>query len=139
MRLTPERRNHVWSCDFVEAQTHDGRKIRLLKLIDEFTRECLAIRVARRINSMGVIDTMADVMLLRGVPKHIRSDNGPEITAKIVRQWLAQVGARTLYFEPGSPLEKGYCESFNGKLRDELLLVEAETVSNILVSFNIYA
>jgi putative transposase len=111
----------VWSYDFVEAQTHDGRKIRLLTLIDEFTRECLAIRVARRIDSFGVIETMADVMLVRGIPAHIRSDNGPEMTAKIVRQWLAQVGAKTLYIEPGSPWENGYNESFNGKLRDELL------------------
>jgi transposase InsO family protein len=121
IRLRPERRNHVWSYDFVEAQTHDGRKVRLMTLIDEFTRECLAIRVARRINSLGVIETMADVMLVRGVPEHIRSDNGPEMTAKIVRHWLAQVGAKTLYIGPGSPWENGYCESFNGKLRDELL------------------
>ena len=121
IRLRPERRNHVWSYDFVEAQTHDGRKVRLMTLIDEFTRECLAIRVARRINSLGVIETMADVMLVRGVPEHIRSDNGPEMTAKIVRHWLGQVGAKTLYIEPGSPWENGYCESFNGKLRDELL------------------
>ena len=121
IRLRPERRNHVWSYDFVESQTHDGRKVRLMTLIDEFTRECLAIRVARRINSLGVIDTMADVMLSRGVPEHIRSDNGPEMTARIVRSWFAQVGAKTLYIEPGSPWENGYCESFNGKLRDELL------------------
>jgi len=121
VRLRPERRNHVWSYDFVEAQTHDGRKVRLMTLIDEFTRECLAIRVARRINSFGVIETMADVMLVRGIPAHIRSDNGPEMTARIVRQWLAQVGAKTLYIEPGSPWENGYNESFNGKLRDELL------------------
>jgi putative transposase len=121
IRLRPERRNHVWSYDFVEAQTHDGRKVRLMTLIDEFTRECLAIRVARRIKSFGVIETMADVMLVRGIPEHIRSDNGPEMTAKIVRQWLANVGAKTLYIEPGSPWENGYCESFNGKLRDELL------------------
>ena len=121
IRLRPERRNHVWSYDFVEAQTHDGRKVRLMPLIDEFPRECLAIRVARRINSLGVLETMADVMLVRGVPEHIRSDNGPEMTAKIVRHWLAQVGAKTLYIEPGSPWENGYCESFNGKLRDELL------------------
>ena len=121
IRLRPERRNHVWSYDFVEAQTHDGRKVRLMTLIDEFPRECLAIRVARRINSLGVLETMADVMLVRGVPEHIRSDNGPEMTAKIVRHWLAQVGAKTLCIEPGSPWENGYCESFNGKLRDELL------------------
>jgi len=121
IRLRPERRNHVWSYDFVEAQTHDGRKVRLMTLIDEFTRECLAIRVARRINSLGVLETMADAMLVRGVPEHIRSDNGPEMTAKMVRSWLAGVGAKTLYIEPGSPWENGYCESFNGKLRDELL------------------
>jgi transposase InsO family protein len=119
--LRPERRNHVWSYDFVEAQTHDGRKLRLMTLIDEYTRQCLAIRVARRINSLGVIETMADAMIVHGVPEHIRSDNGPEMTAKIVRQWLADVGAKTLYIEPGSPWENGYCESFNGKLRDELL------------------
>jgi transposase InsO family protein len=95
--------NHVWSYDFVEAQTHDGRKVRLMTLIDEFTRECLAIRVARRINSLGVLETMAEVMLTRGVPEHIRSDNGAEMTAKIVRQWLASVGAKTLYIAPGSP------------------------------------
>ena len=121
IRLRPERRNHVWSYDFVETQTHDGRKLRLLTLIDEFTRECLAIRVARRINSFGVIEAMADAMLVRGVPDYIRSDNGPEMTAKVMRHWLAQVGAKTLYIEPGSPWENGYNESFNGKLRDELL------------------
>ena len=121
IRLRPERRNHVWSYDFVEAQTHDGRKVRLMTLIDEFTCECLAIRVARRINGLGVLETMADVMVVRGIPEHIRSDNGPEMTAKVVRQWLANVGSKTLYIEPGSPWENGYCESFNGKLRDELL------------------
>ncbi len=121
IRLRPERRNHVWSYDFVEAETHDGRKLRLMALIDEFTRECLAIGAARRINSFGVLETMADVMLMRGVPEHIRSDNGAEMTAKVVRNWLTRVGAKTLYIEPGSPWENGYCESFNGKLRDELL------------------
>ena len=121
VRLRPQHRNHVWSYDFVEAQTHDGRKIRLMTLIDEFTRECLAIRVARRINSFGVIETMADVMVKRGVPEHIRSDNGAEMTAKVVRNWFAKLGAKTLYIEPGSPWENGYCESFNGKLRDECL------------------
>ena len=121
IRLRPERRNHVWSYDFVEAQTQDGRKVRLMTLIYEFTRECLAIRVARRINSLGVLETMADAMLVRGIPEHIRSDNGPEMTAKVVRSWLESVGAKTLYIEPGSPWENGYCESFNGKLRDELL------------------
>jgi transposase InsO family protein len=105
----------------VGAQTHDGRKLRLMTLIDEHTRECLAIRVAWRINSFGVLETMVDIMLTRGVPEHIRSDNRAEMTAKVLRNWLMQVGAKTLYIEPGSPWENGYCESFNGKLRDELL------------------
>ncbi|WP_048878951.1 IS3 family transposase, partial [Acidocella aminolytica] len=121
IRLRSERRNHVWSYDFVEAQTHDDRKLRLMTLIDEFTRECLAIRVARRINGLGVLETMAKVMMVRGVPEHIRSDNGAEMTSKVVREWFAKVGAQTLYIEPGSPWENGYCESFNSKLRDELL------------------
>lgn len=105
----------------MEAQTHDGRKLRLMTLIDEFTRECVAIRVVRRINSFGVPEAMADVTLTQGVPEHIRSDNGPEMTANVIRNWLTQVGAKTLFIEPGSPWEKGYCESFNGKLHDELL------------------
>lgn len=121
IRLRPEHRNHVWSYDFVTAWTHDGRVLRLLTLIDEFTRECLAIRVARSINAREVIETLADVMLHRGVPRHIRSDNGPEFTAKVIREWLASIGTKTLYIEPGSPWENGYCESFNGKLRNECL------------------
>jgi transposase InsO family protein len=119
----------------VEAQTHDGHKLRLMTLIDEFTRECLAIRVARRMNSFGMFETMADVMLLRGVFEHVRFDSGPEMTAKVVCKWLTQVGAKTLFIEPGSPWENGYSESFNGKLRGELLngeifcnLKEAQTV-----------
>ena len=117
----PERRNHVWTYDFVEAQTHDGRKVRLMTLIDEFTRECLAIRVASGSTASAFWKTMADVMLIRGMPERIRSDNGAEMTSKIVRNWLSEVGAKTLYIEPGSPWENGYCESFDGKLRDELL------------------
>ena len=103
------------------TQTHDGRSIRLMTLIDEYTRECLAIRVARRINSFGVIEALADVMIHRGIPEHIRSDNGPEMTAKVVRDWLTRIGSRTLFIAPGSQWENGYNESFNGKLRDELL------------------
>ncbi len=121
IRLRPERPNHVWSYDFVTAHTHDGRPIRMLTLIDEYSRECLAIEVARRQNGLSVIETLSDVMLTRGIPEHIRSDNGPEMTAKIVRGWLKAVGANTLYIEPGSPWENGYNESFNGKLRDECL------------------
>ena len=121
VRLRPERANHVWSYDFVSAMTHDGRTLRMLTLIDEYTRECLAIRVARRLGRYEVIEALADVMLLRGVPEHIRSDNGPEFVAKDLRKGLGSVGTGTLYIEPGSPWENGYCESFNGKLRDECL------------------
>src|SRR5271157_5289151 len=117
----PEHTNHVWSYDFVSACTHDGRTLRLLTLLDEYSRRCLAIRVARRLNSYDLIETLADVMLVHGIPQHVRSDNGPEFVAKQLRKWLAGVGAQTLYIEPGSPWENGYCESFNGKLRDECL------------------
>lgn len=121
VRLRAERRNHVWAYDFVEERTHDNRKIRMLCVVDEFTREALAIRVARRLNSSDVIDVLADLMLARGAPEHVRSDNGPEFVAKAVREWIASVGTKTAYIEPGSPWENGYVESFNGKLRDELL------------------
>lgn len=121
VRLRPEHPNHVWSDDFLSAMTHDGRNLRLLTLLDEFSRECLAIRVARRLGRYEVIETLAEVMKQRGVPEHIRSDNGPEFLAKELRQWLVHVGCGTLYIEPDSPWENGYCESFNGKLRDECL------------------
>jgi transposase InsO family protein len=101
--------------------TDDGRTLRMLTLIDEYTRECLAIRVARRLGRYEVIEALADVMLCRGVPEHIRSDNGPEFVAKELRKWLGSVGVGTLYIEPGSPWENGYCQSFNVKLRDECL------------------
>ena len=121
VRLRPEHANHVWSYDFVSTFTHDGRTVRMLNLIDEFTRQCLAIRPQRRLNSRDVIDTLADAMIEHGIPEYIRSDNGPEFVAKDRRQWLAETGARTLYIEPGSPWENVYCESFNSKLRDEFL------------------
>ena len=121
VRLRPERRNHVWSYDFVSAMTHDGRAVRMLNLIDEHTRECLAIHVRRRIGSLHVIEVLADAMIKHGIPEHIRSDNGPEFVAKELRRWLARIGAKTLYIEPGSPWENGYIESFNSKLRDEFL------------------
>ena len=120
-RLRPERENHVWAYDFVQLRTRDGRPVRLLTVIDEYTRECLAIRAGRSIRSSDVIETLAELMTARGVPEHIRSDNGPEFTARTVREWLGKVGAETLYIEPESPWENGYGESFNGKLRDELL------------------
>jgi transposase InsO family protein len=121
VRLRPEHPNHVWSYDFVSASTSDGRTLRMLTVIDEYTRESLAIRVGRRLNSHDVIDTLAEAMVERGVPAHIHSDNGPEFIATRLRKWLAGLGTRPLYIEPGSPWENGYCESFNSKLRDELL------------------
>ena len=122
--LRPEHPNHVWSYDFVEDRTRDGRKFRMLNVIDEFTRECLAIRVGRKLKLIDVIDVLSDLLILRGIPGHVRSDNGPEFIAKAVRGWIAAVGAKTAYIEPGSPWENGYCESFNSKLRDELLNME---------------
>jgi putative transposase len=94
IRLRPERANHVWAYDFVEDRTHDGRKIRMLNIVDEFTRESMAIRVSRRLNSSDVIDVLSDLFILRGVPAHIRSDNGPEFIAKAVQAWIAAVGPR---------------------------------------------
>lgn len=121
VRLRPEHRDHVWSYDFVEDRTHDGRKYRMLNVVDEFTHECLEIRVSRRLKSVDVIDMLSDLFILRGVPGHIRSDNGPEFVAKAVQEWIASVGARTAYIAPGSPWENGYIESFNARMRDELL------------------
>ena len=121
IRLRPEQRNHVWSYDFVEDRTHDGRKYRMLNVLDEFTHECLAIRVARKLKAIDVIDVLSDLIILHGMPAHIRSDNGPEFVAKAVQEWIAAVGAKTAYIERGSPWENGYIESFNARLRDELL------------------
>jgi transposase InsO family protein len=122
VRLRPERRDHVWSYDFVHDRTHNGRPLKILTLIDEYTRECLAL-------------VLAELFIYRGVPDHIRSDNGPEFAARAVRDWLGNVGVKTLFIEPGSPWENGYNESFNGTLRDQLLngeifytLREAKTV-----------
>ena len=121
IRLRPEHANHVWAYDFVACRTHSGKPIRLLTVIDEWSRECLAIKVAPRLRSDDVLATLTELMVRRGVPEYIRSDNGPEFTAKRVREWIERVGAKTLFIEPGSPWENGYNESFNGKLRDELL------------------
>src|SRR5437660_3732878 len=121
IRLRPQHRNHVWSYDFVEDRTHDGRRYRMLNVIDEFTHECLAIRVARKLKAIDVIDVLSDLFILRGVPGHIRSDNGPEFVARAVQEWITAVGAKTVYITPGSPWENGYVESFNARLRDELL------------------
>lgn len=121
VRLRPERRNHVWSYDFMRETTHNGRSFRILNVIDEYTRECLASRVARQLTAEDVQACLTELFVRHGVPTHLRSDNGPEFTAKQIRQWLNALGAQTLFIAPGSPWENGYIESFNGKMRDELL------------------
>ena len=121
IRLRPEHKNHVWSYDFVMARTSDGRALKILTIIDEYTRECLGMLVQRHITSQDVLERLYWLFLVRGTPEHIRSDNGPEFTARAVREWLGRLQVKTLYIEPASPWENGYIESFNGKLRDELL------------------
>ena len=121
IRLRPAHRDHVWSYDFVADRTSDGRAFRMLTIIDEFTREYLTIDVARTLKSEDVLERLSDLFICRGVPKYLRSDNGPEFTANKVRDWLKHVEVQTLFITPGSPWENGYIESFNGKLRDELL------------------
>jgi putative transposase len=124
VRLRPMHRDHVWSYDFIADRTSDGRAFRMLTLIDEHSRECLAIDMARRLTSEDVLERLSDLFVRRGVPSYLRSDNGAEFTATKVREWLGRVGVTTLFIEPGSPWENGYVESFNGKLRDELLARE---------------
>ncbi len=121
IRLRPEHRNHVWSYDFVHCRTEDGKVLRTLNILDEHSRECLAIKVKCKLNSGDVSDALSDLFILRGIPAFIRSDNGPEFVAQAVQDWIKAVGARTVCIEPGSPWENGYCESFNARFRDELL------------------
>jgi transposase InsO family protein len=121
IRLRAEYPRHVWSYDFVADRTHDGRAFRTLNIIDEFTRECLAIRVERSLKTEDVQACLTELFCTRGVPVHLRSDNGSEFSNQQMRTWLNELGAKTLFIEPGSPWENGYIESFNGKLRDELL------------------
>lgn len=124
IRLRPQYPDHVWSYDFVMHHTSDNRKFRMLTIIDECTRECLAIDVGRSLTRESVLDKLTELFIQRGIPEHIRSDNGSEFTAKAVQKWLKALDVKTLYITPGSPWENGYNESFNGKLRDELLNVE---------------
>jgi transposase InsO family protein len=121
IRLRPQKKDYVWSYDFVLARTTDGRPLRILAILDEYTRECLSLLVARRISSQDVLDRLYNLFIHRNAPEYIRSDNGPEFTARAVREWLGRIGVRPLFIEPGSPWENGYVESFIGKLRDELL------------------
>lgn len=119
--------DHVWTYDFVSDQTADGRRLKILTVEDEFTRESLAIEVARRITGRDVVRVLAELFAVRGVPRHIRSDNGPEFIAHAVRDWLETNNVGPLYIEPGAPWENGVGESFNGKLRDECLNLELFT------------
>ncbi len=121
IRLRPLYRHHVWSYDFVADRTHDGRPMRMLTVIDESSRECLAITVGRSLTSDDVLETLTGLFTRHGPPAYIRSDNGPELTAKVVRDWLRELGVKTLFIEPGSPWENGYNESFNGTLGEEVL------------------
>ena len=121
VRLRPEYARHVWSYDFMLACTHNGRPFRILNVIDEYTRECLAVRVARQLKAEDVQACLTELFCTHGVPKYVRSDNGPEFTADTIRTWLNELGTGTLFIEPGSPWENGSIESFNGKMRDELL------------------
>jgi transposase InsO family protein len=127
IRLRPEHKDHVWSYDFMVERTSNSRVFRILNIIDEFTRECLRVKVNRKISSQDVIEELFNLFIFHGIPEHIRSDNGPEFTAKAVRKWLNRLGVKTLFIERGSPWENGYIESFNGKLRDELLNREVFT------------
>ena len=121
VRHKPEYKNHVWSYDFVSDRTEDGKPIKMLNIMDEYSRECLCIDAQRKINSMGVLERLADLFMIHEPPRYIRSDNGPEFIAERLRSWLSDLGVRTLYIEPGSPWENGYIESFNARFRDELV------------------
>ena len=121
IRLRPLYRHHVWAYDFVADRTDDGRPLKMLTVLDEYSRECLAILVARRLQADDVLEALTELFVRHGPPAHIRSDNGPEFTATVVRGWLKQLGVRTLFITPASPWENGYNESFNGTLGEELL------------------
>jgi putative transposase len=127
IRLRPEHKDHVWTWDFVFDRTSNGRALKWFSVMDEYTRECLALEVNRRLTSREVIDVLADLQVVRGVPRHIRSDNGPEFIAQAIRRWLERTDVKSLYIEPGAPWENGYAESFQSRLRDELLNVEEFT------------
>ena len=124
VRLRPAYKNHVWTYDFLHSRTHDGRPLRFLTVLDEYSRECLALDVTRRMDHQHVLERLTDLFTRRGTPDYLRSDNGSEFTAQAVRDWLGRLDVKTLFIEPGSPWENGYIESFNGRLRDELLNVE---------------
>lgn len=123
-RRRAEHKDHVWTWDFIFDRTASGTMLKWLSIVDEYTRECLALKVDRRITSEDVIDTLAELFAMRGVPRHLRSDNGPEFIAEAIQHWTRQLDLEPLYIQPGAPWENGYVESFHGKLRDELLARE---------------
>lgn len=123
-RRRAERPNDVWAWDFVFDHTSNGRQLKWLSIVDEFTRECLCLSVSRRFTSVNVKDELASLIAVRGLPRHIRSDNGPEFIAQELRDWLTQLQVETLYIEPGAPWENGYAESFHSRFRDEFLSME---------------
>ncbi len=127
VRQRATHKDHVWAWDFIHDRTEDGRTLKWLSLVDEFTRECLALECRRSFKSGDVIDVLNELFIVRGVPRHIRSDNGPEFIATAIRAWLESARVMTLYIEPGAPWENGYAESFHGRLRDELLESELFT------------
>ena len=130
VRLRAEKPNDCWCYDFIFDQTEDGRMLKILTILDEFTRECLAIKVGRGLKSEGVVQALEDLFLTRGAPKHVRSDNGPEFVAEAVKDWLPTLGVGTVYIEPGSPWENPFAESFHSRLRDEVL--NRESFANLL-------
>jgi len=123
-RIPALYKDHVWSYDFVSDKTEDGRKLKFLAVVDEFTRECLTLEVERRMTARQVQEVLEYLFLVRGKPHYIRSDNGPEFVARSLRRWLEGSGVGPLFIEPGRPWQNAYVESFNGKLRDELLNLE---------------
>jgi transposase InsO family protein len=124
VRRPAEHKGHVWAWDFLHDRTADGRPLKWLTLVDEYTRECLALEVRRGMTAQASCAVLAGVVQERGAPGHMRSDNGPEFIARVIRGWMAKAGLETLYIEPGAPWENGYAESFNSKVRDELLNAE---------------
>ena len=136
IRLRPEHRDHIWSYDILEDKTCNGRKFRILNIIDEYSRECLLSFASRRVTSIEVVEFLAELFCNRGLPEYIRSDNGSEFTAKRVRKFIANLGTYPAFIEPGSPWENGYIESFNGKMRDELLngeIFDTMTEAKVLI------
>jgi transposase InsO family protein len=124
VRHQPSHKGHVWAWDFIHDRDANGRPLKWLSIVDEYTRECLALEVDRSIKAADVIDVLSQIMLVRGTPGHLRSDNGPEFIANALKSYLAKVEVGTLYIEPGAPWENGYAESFHSRLRDELLNTE---------------